>query len=395
MTPGLATLRALGELLVEACAPCPRPEIFAQVREPLRWLRLAEEEDVLPLLGRGLLCSSALSAPPWAPLLPEVTRKLALARAETASLFRCAREGLLALSRAQIRAAAFKGVWLAEHLYPEPYCRRMGDVDLLVVNEPMAVLAELEEAGFISCTQEREVLSYACAEGGELGMVPASGGPFALDLHFQLYPDLPAKTAELMLSRAKPGLLAGVQVLELELVDQLLLVAHHLVFGMERPVLRWWFDVDRLARRLGDPAELLRRSAECGNVAAVLLALSGAESRFGTPLPPDLIPQALSCLTRGERGLVRSALAQGVESLPRDALLLCQVLERRTGRRRRSLVTLLWPPRGLVAVRRRLAPSSPRFLRERLELGLERTLRMGKAAVTLVRGSLASSLRRC
>lgn len=388
MTPHLRELRPLGELLIEACAPCPRPEIFAQVREPLRWLRLAEEEDVLPLLGRGLLCSSALSAPPWVPLLPEVTRKTALARAESVSLFRCAREGLLALSRAQIRAAAFKGVWLAEHVYPEPFCRRMGDVDLLVYHEPHQVVEALKKEGYILCADDPEVVCHAMSEGGEISMVPASGGPIVLDLHFQLYPDLSEKTAELMLSRAKPGLLASAEVLELELTDQLLLVAHHLVFGMERPVLRWWLDVDRLVRKLDEPGELLRRSVELGNVAAVMLALAGAESRFGTPLPEDFLARARPYLTRGERGVVQDALSRNVEEIPRDALLVSQVLERRTGRRRRSLVALVYPPRGLVAVRRRLAPSNPRFLRERLGLGLERALRMGKAAVSLVRGAL-------
>lgn len=341
----------------------------------------AEEEDVLPLLAWRIERLGLLDSDPWRPLRHRLQIAMAVARAEADWRRRCVAHVLGALRSAGIDAVPIKGIWLAERLYPEPWCRRMGDADLVVAGDPRTILDRLAEHGIGPRNDDPAILDHACTEGDEITVYAPWPGATAIDLHFRLYPDMPLAAAAEIIARAEPDVCLGVEVLAPAPVDHLLVVAHHLIIGTLDSPWRRWLDVDLAARAVTDWNIVPSRSIGWGNPAIVLIALAGAHQLFDTPVPDRIWGALAEALTPGERPVVAAALAHGAWRADRDALLVCQWRERGLGWRDRSLTRMLWPHPGFVARRLKVSSTASRFWVKRLGFAAGRFTRAARAVV--------------
>ena len=341
----------------------------------------AEEEDVLPLLAWRIERLGLLDTGSWRPLRHRLQIAMAVARAEADWRRRCVSHVLGALRSAGIAAVPIKGIWLAERLYPEPWCRRMGDADLVVAGEPRTILDRLAAHGIGPKNDDPAILDHACSEGDEITVYARWPGASAIDLHFRLYPDMPLAAAAEIIARAEPDVCLGVEILAPAPADHLIVVAHHLILGTAKPPWRWWLDVDLAARAVRDWPTVASRSIGWGNPAIVLIALAGAHQLFDTPVPDWIWGALAEALTPGERPVVAAALAHGAWQADRDALLVCQWRERGLGWRDRSLTRMLWPHPGFVARRLKVPSTAPRFWVKRLGFAAGRFARAARAVV--------------
>ena len=342
---------------------------------------VAEREDVLPLLAWRVERLGLLESEPWRLLQHQLRIVMAVARAEADWRRRCVSNVLGVLRTAGIDAVPIKGIWLAERHYPEPWCRRMGDADLLVAGDPRMLLERLASHGIRPGSEDPAILDHAWSEGDEISVYGPWPGALAIDLHFRLYPDMPLAAAAELVARAEPDVCAGVEVLAPSLADHLLVVAHHLIIGTAKPLWRWWLDVDLLVRKVTDWEAVITRSIAWGNPAILLVALAGAKQLFDTPVP-DITWRALAeALTPGERPVVAAALKHGAWQVDRDALLVSQWRERHVGWRCRSFAKLLWPHPGFVARRLKISSTAPHFWVKRLGFAADRLTRAARAVV--------------
>lgn len=341
----------------------------------------AEKEDVLPLLAWRIDQLGLLDSDRWRPLRHQLQIVMAVARAEADWRRRCVAHVLEALRTAGIDAVPIKGIWLAERYYPAPWCRRMGDADLVVAGDPGTILDRLAACGIGPKNDDPAILDHARTEGDEITVYAPWPGATAIDLHFRLYPDMPLAAAAEIIARAGPDLCLGVEILAPSPVDHLLVVAHHLIFGTLDSPWRRWLDVDLIAREITEWDAVIGRSIAWGNPAILLVALAGAHQLFDTPVPDRVWDRLAEAMTPGERPVVAAALAHGAWQADRDALLVSQWRERGLGWRDRSFTGLLWPHPGFVARRLKVSSTAPRFWVKRLGFAAGRFTRAARAVV--------------
>lgn len=373
--------RALAMALMGGCEDETRREALAGVANAQAVRLAAEREDVLPLLAWRVERLDLLDTGPWRLLRHQLQISMAVARAEADWRGRCVSYVLGALHTAGIGVMPIKGIRLAGRYYPEPWCRRMGDADLLVIGDPRTILERLAFHQIRPRGMDPAVLDHAYSEGDEITVYAPWSGALAIDLHFRLYPDLPLSAASELVARAESEVCFGVEVLAPSLPDHLLVVAHHLIIGIVKPPWRWWLDVDLMAREVADWDTVITRSIAWGNPAILLVALAGAHQLFDTPVPDSTWFALSEALTQGERPVVAAALAHGAWQVDRDALLVSQWRERNVGWRSRSFAKLLWPHPGFVARRLKISSTAPHFWVNRLGFATGRLVRAARAVV--------------
>ena len=373
--------RALAVALAGGADDEVRHRALAGVTDAEAVRRTAEREEVLPLLAYWVERLGLFDIGAWRPLRHQLLVAMAVARAEADWRRHCVSHVLDALRSAGIDAVPIKGIWLAERYYPAPWCRLMGDADLVVAGEPRTILDALAAQGIGPKNDDPAILDHACSEGDEITVYAPWPGATAVDLHFRLYPDMPLAVAAEIIARATTDVCLGVEILAPSPADHLLVVAHHLVLGTKNPPWRWWLDVDLAARVVTDWDTVIYRSSAWGNPAILLVALAGAHQRFDTPIADSTWDALAAALTPGERPVVATAFARGAWQADRDALLVSQWRERHVGWRSHSFARLLWPHPGFVARRLKVHSTTPHFWFRRLGFAAGRFARAAVAVL--------------
>ncbi|MDQ7993380.1 MAG: nucleotidyltransferase family protein [Propionicimonas sp.] len=183
----------------------------------------------------------------------------------------------------------FKGPVLSQVAHPVPGLRSYNDLDLLVAPDRLReTCSRLYEAGW------RAVFDTDLLRGpelpGELALIGAAG--LWLDLHWSVVlaqssrRRSPVSTDELVERRVPVGL-GGVTVATFDPADSLLHVCHHAALTGAKRLLHL-LDADRLARRVEDWDEVVRRARAWHIQAELALVLGRARRLLVTPVPPDL-----------------------------------------------------------------------------------------------------------
>lgn len=203
-----------------------------------------------------------------------------------------------ALRESGIAAVVSKGPGVAE-LYPSPDCRPYSDLDLVVDRQDFRRGVQvLEGLGWFE--EERNIqpwrfFRWACREGVNLSVGELS----SVDLHHRFPPWIWAERIRLDDIRRRARSSDGVAADFLSPVDNLLVVALHLISDRNAPgrTLLIWRDLIQLARSVSPPqaAEVAAAAGLAGWLKAVLGAIP-VEFRpveLHGSLPDDPIPHAL------------------------------------------------------------------------------------------------------
>jgi hypothetical protein len=264
------------------------PGAWQRIDDPQRFLALATEHRVRPLLAWRLRQSGELGQWPVAirqPLLEierteaavEILRRRALGRL------------LQAFQAADVPLLLLKGAALAYDIYPEAWLRPREDTDLLVRPADARRAGEVLESMGLQPVQRPagRIVSHQ-----QLFIQPGARGPLdAYDLHWKIAN--PAPFADLLstddlLREARLLTIDGVQARVPGRVHALLLACWHRVsHHYDDEELRWLYDLHLLATA-ADGAELERvlaitRATRTGAVCARGFSLASA--CFGTHLP--------------------------------------------------------------------------------------------------------------
>jgi hypothetical protein len=252
---------------------------------------------------------------------------------------------LARLAEADVPAMPLKGAWLARHVYPEPACRPMADIDLLVPRASVeAADGVFRAAGYTgggAILSERFIMEHAYRH-------PEGGRP--VEMHWRFVSDvLPG------LPEPDPGELwrvsaAGGGVWRLPPADHLLLVAHHALHHRLGLPLRAWLDLVLLARHVaaagGGALEAAARRWRLGRAAPAVLDAAAALLR--APCPPPLDAWTAGADPAGREQAVALALAWAAEQPPSAGATLAQFQERRGWSRLRLAAGRVCMPRDFM-----------------------------------------------
>lgn len=269
--------RAALAAVIAGNRPPPPPEELAD------WLHAAEPEGVAPLLAWRYreAGESALPALARETLRTAVARELLADQAE--------RRAVRLLNEAAVPFLVLKGAALARWLYPAPYLRPRGDLDLLFPTREVVAdaAAALATAGYVLVDLLPPHPNFEIE-------LRRSTGPFGhtIDAHWRLansgvhfdclrFDELAAA------ARPVPGLEGASG---LEPVHALLHACVHRLSNIRDPVgdlLYWLFDIHLLARDFDDSAwsRLVRLCVERRLAGPCESALAAVAALFATPVP--------------------------------------------------------------------------------------------------------------
>lgn len=269
-------------------------------------VRAAEREGVVSLLHQRFVELELLAHPVsvWRTAFALSARNEAIHGLAHSN--ECARV-LSGLSEAGIQALVLKGTALAAWLYPEPYLRKCGDLDLLFssrreVDQAIEVLSRLGYyAPVLAVAGDLVSFELMCVSGSR-GFVG-----FEIDLHWKLcntplYADIfdwnELAGAAIELPTLGKGAL-GLEPVH-ALIHACLHRAHNLQFG-DGDRLRWLYDIKLLCGRLDNQqwsslAALARQRNVAGPCADGMLA---ARRDLGASIPPAVL-ESLAIASRVE-----------------------------------------------------------------------------------------------
>ena len=252
------------------------------------------ERHPMAALAWDVLTTSG-SADAWPEAIQATLRRASAARAIVSELVDAElRRVIAAIGAAGIRVVLIKGAALAYTHYRRPHLRPRSDSDLVI-----------DEAGRDATADVLSTLGYVRSDAVDGGLITQQfqwtrvlnpGLVHAVDVHWRVFnPHLFAgvlPTASL-LARAVPVPALGSHALSPCASDALLLacvhrVAHH---AGEADAL-WDFDIHLVAASLGvDEASTFVTAVASSGVRAVAAStIAGAQARFGTRLPPPMVP---------------------------------------------------------------------------------------------------------
>jgi hypothetical protein len=268
------------------------PSVWQRLDDPQRFLALATEHRVRPLLAWHLRQAGELAAWPAAirqPLIEIERTEAALEILRRRALCTVLR----AFQSADLPVLLLKGAALAYDLYPEPWLRPREDTDLLVrpddARRAGAVLASIG-------LQLVERPAGRIVSHQQLFLRPDARGPFdAYDLHWKIANPAPFAdllSADDLLREARVVAIDGVPAHVPARAHALLLACWHRVsHHYDVDELRWVYDLHLLAGD-ADPADLasvlaIARATRTG--AVVARGLSLASTAFGTRLSDTFV----------------------------------------------------------------------------------------------------------
>ncbi len=295
-------------LLLAARARLDSPaesDLVARARHPVDWpvlVDLATREGIAPLLHSQLGRLDLLRRLPPASRarLTDIARNVWAANAVLASHWG---EATAALRAAGVETITLKGMALAQTVYPEPGCRPMADIDLLVrPADRGAALDALRALGYqtVGHAADRHAALRSFAELVRDGT--------RIDLHWHLarylrFESVVAVDHDGIWRRARPLQTREGRSLELCPEDLLLHLTLHLTLGSDFARVLWYADIDAVVRYFAARLDWERVVAEAEHWrvrALVGWALGVVRHSFGTPLP-------LGVLERFEQGRLRRA----------------------------------------------------------------------------------------
>ncbi len=306
-----------------------------------------------------------------------------------------AAEALRAMLAGGIRPVVLKGWSLADRLWPRPWMRPPGDLDVLVEEEALGdTIRVLAQLGFRPSQGEVPGRWRPVPSGIDMWR---SGPGVSVDVHTRLFRTVGSGfAARDVLSRATPGSLLGVPVRLLAPADEILfLLIHAAKHGAVRA--KWMLDLH--AVRLTYPPEVWAEAAERAIASGTTRPVWAAVRLLGRQLQmsaevkrairPPLLARALIS------GLVRaSETGRHLPFVPWPAYALEWFLEDRVARR---ITRLLGVIERILSVGSRIAPCGrPSTAAElRSDRWLEGVLRGGRGAlwVTLKGSSMVPSVR--
>lgn len=265
--------------------------------EPSDWAALAQTAQAQ---GVGLLffdrlnaLKNSLSVP--TSVIEPFRQAYYLATARSLLMQHEAARMLAAFNQNQLGLIALKGLYLAEHIYPDASLRAMGDLDLMVKKDAVPqVIAVLQGLGYHLDTY----FNFKDLNRDIKHVPPMSkpGGPI-VELHWTILEENEPFTidADGLWRRALPTQIAGVPALALSHEDLLLHLClhfayqHHLSLG-----LRGLYDIALLVQQVGaqlDWDALLHTADDWGARRVSWLGLKLAEEILGVKAPSDVVNQ--------------------------------------------------------------------------------------------------------
>ncbi len=221
----------------------------------------------------------------------------------------------------RIPCLPLRGLALAERLYGDIPPRPMGDIDLLVRKEDLhRVQALFEALGFNEMDRRP---GFAAAFSYTLKFFVERSVMVIVEPHWTIaYPPFIDKLdMEAVWSRCVPARVVGEETLSLGREDLLVHLCLHLTHRDDAPFL-WLYELDRYIRQESDAMRwdlVLSISREVGVEQLVGHALNGAVTKFGAPVPADVLDDLGSKGTGHTRSLaqrlVETSTVDGVESL--------------------------------------------------------------------------------
>lgn len=213
--------------------------------------------------------------------------------ADTTRLYNQVKIVLSTLQAEGIKVIPLKGIYLAERVYGEPGTRPMLDVDLLLERSQLRQAVEImAEAGYepgypFQVEEECRVMHHLP------GLYKT--GTQHLELHWNLAPLTAPFTIpiEQLWESARPGKIAGIEVLEMSPEDCLLHLCLHTAYldafssGL-RPVCDIAWSIQKFRDRL-DWDLLLEHAVSWKAERSMILALKVAQKMLGTEFPQYLL----------------------------------------------------------------------------------------------------------
>jgi hypothetical protein len=277
---------------------------------PAEWTFLIEtmrERNGLGLLARRL--SRAAIAPP-----EEVVIALRTDRQHRAIRHLRAKTSIIALLKATERPALLlKGIDLATRVYGDVSCRSMGDIDILVQRDDVAVFdVALRDQGFIPELAPTEAVLDNPAQYHVL-YTPPQRGMLPIELHWRLSRETQGVDLSGIWQRSLPAATSIGPLARVMAVEDLLpyLALHMRAHGFDTPLTQLW-DIAEVLAWLPDRTDfgpIWARAREWGMSKALAVAFHQAHaclgidvSMVGGPtLPPEmrgLVPNVVPNLGR-------------------------------------------------------------------------------------------------
>jgi hypothetical protein len=337
----------------------PRASTSAELIETLgiTWLRQQ---------GVASLTWHLLQQVPWLPVEVSLNLKRAyyadvsdteLQRHELAEVLHSLREH-------SVTPIGLKGVALAYTVYPDPACRPMSDLDLLISSEEMlraqSVLEHLGYESWFPVTRPRALMIRARSE---LPMFGTRSGSGLVELHWGGFPgEWLQRTTRIddadLWARAVPATLADQPALILSPEDNLLQVAVHQAINhnMSAPWLRGLVDIALLARHYPIDWNVIVQRARTWRVAtAVWLVLSLAVDLAGlqeaAEAARELQPSALRRWLLGRFANAGSLVMMRDLSTSKWRYVFLLLLIDRGRDAQRLVCRALWPEREWLIAR--------------------------------------------
>jgi hypothetical protein len=282
-------------------------ELARLARAPIDWpalVELATHEGTAPLLHSHLRrLDLLLEVPPAARArLTDVARSVWAVNTVLASHWG---EAIAALGTAGVEAITLKGMALAHTVYPEPGCRPMADIDLLV--RPAARAAALDA---LHALGYRTPGAAATDHAASRSFAELVRDGTRIDLHWHIarylrFEGIVEIDHEELWRRARPLATPHGSGLQLDPEDLLLHLTLHLTLGSDFARVLWYADIDAVVRHFAaelDWDHVVTRAGRWRIRALGGWALGVVRGSFGTPLPAGV-------LARLQGGRVRRAIA--------------------------------------------------------------------------------------
>ena len=259
---------------------------------------VAMREHVAPLLFKRLKESDARAGVP-ADVWKRLRRAYFNSHDRNTRLYRELGTVLRRLTGSGVKVIALKGAYLAEAVYGDVALRPMCDNDLLVPRADSArAEAVLLDLGGVRLKQHDQTASGAQrgANGEAKHASPVLIRDLPIELHWTIVsPTGPVRVEPASLwERARPALIAGVEVLSLSPEDLLLHLCLHFCYQHGCVGLRHLCDIAETVHHFRDELDwpqVTQSAREWGAPRYTGLSLQLAKNRLGTPVPEEALSQ--------------------------------------------------------------------------------------------------------